>query len=170
MMNEEYRDLALFLSAKKGDGEMIQYLIDNTVFDNTESFEARDRAIRAAIKYGHVHILKLLLTTKGEIQMNMSRLIANYYTPSLGECIRLLLEDGREYPLERELQLINTSSKRGYFECLKLLLDDGRADPSTFNSSALYSAIIGNHKECVQLLLKDGRSQIPRSFVKKMKL
>ena len=114
-----------------------------------------NKAIGIASQYGHIEIVKLLLSDP-RIDPNADAF--NYAitwasTNGYLEIVAMLLLDPRVDPSAENNSAIIWASANGKFDVVELLLSDPRVDPSAQDDQAISMASIYGHDKVVKLLL-----------------
>ena len=88
---------------------------------------------------------------------NIQKLFLNACLDGYINFVKLLLQDPRVNPSDKDNKAIRLASKYGRIEVVKLLLQDTRVDPSDINNYAIRWASAMGYVEVVKLLLLDPR-------------
>ncbi len=118
-------------------------------------------AIKSAIKFDNKDIVELLLNhPKVMSKMNknfLNKLFITATTYNEEEMAKLLMNNIKITPNEKDNYNICISISYNNIETTKLLLRKKEVNPNIFNSIAIFNAIDNNYLEMVKLLLKDRR-------------
>lgn len=117
-----------------------------------------DRGLYIACRYGHYHVVKLLLNDpRCDPGSYDNKALFETIERGSTTILELLLDDGRVDPSVNLNNALAFACHVGHGGLVSKILLDDRVDPSRYGNKALILACVGRHVDVVSVLLRDSR-------------
>eukprot|EP00992_Anisonema_acinus_P000650 TRINITY_DN10237_c0_g1_i2.p1 TRINITY_DN10237_c0_g1~~TRINITY_DN10237_c0_g1_i2.p1 ORF type:complete len:647 (+),score=149.36 TRINITY_DN10237_c0_g1_i2:58-1941(+) len=157
---------ALILSAQAGNIECVQYLVAEDNVDLNALSHDGTTAIHAAVRSGHLQVLKCLLQHGADPARSMQDGTTPLHTAALTgntQATRTLVDHGVPVNIQKRTGITPAyaAAYNGHVPALQYLVENGAADLklATVNAtSPLHAAAYNGHLQAVRFLVKAGAS------------